>query len=430
MKKNFLENIKKAHCIGIGGSGLSGLAKLLHHKGAIVSGSNQNENEASLNLKNKYKLKINFGHTAENIPENTDLVIYSRAVSEKNPERQAAKKKNIPEFSYPEFLGEISKNMNTLAVAGTNGKTTTTGMLAEIFDDYGLQANVIIGGVMQKFSSNYLDGKSDIFITEACEYRRSFLNIKHNALIITNITLDHLDYYENLQDIQKAFCELLNQHSSEKVLITNTEDPALATVLSHAKALNYKIINFMDEKFYPGKLSIPGKHNELNARAVLAYLALHTENLESAKKYLRSSYQGVKRRMQYIGENNYAAKIFDDYAHNPEGLDFLISGIKKHYPKKKISIFFEPHLYTRTEDFAAEFSEVLAKADSCYLLPVYKAREAYNPEKEFLLKKHIPDAYIVKNYEDAKAIIYGEKFNDNDIVITAGAGELYEIHNK
>ena len=192
--------MKTAYLIGIGGAGLSGLARYLHHNGYLVFGADTSDNEISHNLRTEIGATIFTEHTSDNVPDHCDLVVYSPAVPNNNPERMIATEREIAQYTYPEYLGVISSDKQTIAIAGTNGKTTTTTMTATALDELGLDPTVIVGGQMPRFGSNFRAGNSDLFVVEACEYKDSFLSLHPNIVVVTNITPDHLDYFGTIEN--------------------------------------------------------------------------------------------------------------------------------------------------------------------------------------------------------------------------------------
>ncbi len=425
---DFLDS-KKIHFIGIGGIGVSALAKLCHNNGIFITGSDLNESEITKSLEKDFDAKIKIGNNPDLITKNTDFVIYSPAISKNDLEYEKAISLNIPIISYPEAIGKISKQKNTIAISGTNGKTTTTTMLTEVLKDQNINPTVVVGGILRKYNSNFLSGDSKYFITEACEYKRSFLNIHHNIAVITNITEDHLDYFKNLSDIQSAFIEFIKNKKENGILICNTKLENLDLIVKYAEKQNIEIIDYSKYIKNEEVGNLFGEHNKQNMAATLAVLEALNLNIKKASEYLKNNFSGTKRRMEYIGKTEKGAIIFDDYAHNPEGIKFLLGGIKKKYPNKKIILLFEPHLYSRTEDFKEEFGQILSLSDILYLFPVYKAREEAQPEKDFILKNFIhkkENFFIIDKPNNFKEIFKSKKYNENYIVITVGAGNIWK----
>lgn len=423
---------KKIHGIGIGGIGMSALAKYARYQGMHISGSDIEASDIIADLRDNYQADIHIPHHPENITDDIDAVIYSPAIPETNPEYLEARDRGLPLFSYPEFLGMIAKEQFTIAVSGTNGKTTTSAMIIESLKHLGKDPSAILGGILAKYQSNFVAGSDDLFVVEACEYKSSFLNIFHNILVITNITEDHLDYFKDLKDIQNTFINMVHNSNEGGVIICNTEDEALFPVIQAAEEKGMQLINYAPY-LKDLTLSIPGEYNRKNAAAALAVIDALKLNLKEAHNYLAHNFVGAERRLESYGMTQAGCLLFDDYAHNPEALELLIQGLRETYPERKLIMAFEPHLYSRTEDFFDAFVEVLGKVDELYLLPIYKAREAYQPEKDFALKEalqekhpHLP-LHTVPSYEAMLPLFEQKHYNQNDLFITVGAGPIFKI---
>jgi UDP-N-acetylmuramate--alanine ligase len=424
-----IRNYKKAHFIGIGGVGMSAMAKYLRHQGLQVSGSDKFGSDITEDLNNNYEITFWEGNNPENISSDIDLVVYSPAVSQTDPELQEAQDLGITTQSYPELLGVISRNKKTIAISGTNGKTTTTSMLIEVMKDLGEDPTGIVGAMLQKYNSNFISGQSDYFITEACEYKESFLSIHHDVLVITNITEDHLDYFDNLQHIKKTFIKFLKNKKNSGILICNTQLENLKDLLVVARDTGMKIIDY-SPYITDIVLSLPGEHNKQNAAATLAVIEALDLSVTSAKEYLKKYFQGAKRRMEHVGITESGIQIIDDYAHNPEGLEYLISGLRDFYPNKKIIMFFEPHLYSRTQKFKNEFARALEEVDTLYLFPTYKAREKEIPHENYLLDQYINTDKVklikVINKSTFSQEFKSEEYSTGHIIISAGAGDVWK----
>src|SRR3989344_9212935 len=304
-----LLKIKKIFFVGIGGIGISAIARMMLLESKEVLGSDIGESEIINELK-KLGAKIMFGQGAELIPKDVDLIIYSIAVPKYDPNFfKELQNLNIKILSYPQMLGLVTKDKYTIAVSGTHGKTTTTAMIAKILIDAQLDPSVIVGSLLKESKSNLIMGKSDYFIVEACEYERSFLNIKPKLLVITNIESDHLDYYKDLDDIKNAFHQLELQ--SGKVIKDYTE---------YLKNIP--------------KLKVPGLHNCMNAAA--AYAVAKTLNIEDTiiQKSL-AEFSGTWRRLEKRGETKNSVIIYDDYAHHPTEIKASFEALRELYPPKQ-----------------------------------------------------------------------------------------------
>ncbi|MCA9353042.1 UDP-N-acetylmuramate--L-alanine ligase [Patescibacteria group bacterium] len=427
---DFFSPIKKIHFIGIGGIAMSAMAKYMRHKGILVTGSDVTQSRITDDLEEKYDIHVYIGVQPENITLEHDMVVYSPAVPNDNLERQEARNIGIPEYSYPELLGEVMKGKTTITVSGTNGKTTTTTMVVELLKHLGLDPTAIVGEYLQKYNSNFVAGQSEYFVTEACEYKESFLNYDYDIAVITNITEDHLDYFKDLNHIQDTFKKFLSNKKGVGVLICNPHLEALSPIVAEAKLLGMTIIDYSQYLDEDLKLPIPGEHNLENAAAALGVLSALGLSIDEGREYLGKYFQGAKRRIEHVGITEHGALLLDDYAHNPEGLERLIQGLREFYPEKKVVMLFEPHLYSRTRDFKEAFGRALEQVDVLYLFPVYRAREERIPEEDYLLENYIDptkvELIVVHDPKTFKELFESKEYDKNYIVITAGAGNIWQ----
>src|SRR3989344_1803329 len=403
--------IKTVHFIGIGGIGISAIARMFLLEGKRVSGSDIAENEVTKELERLGAL-IAYNQGAENVPADCELVIYTIAVPPENPEFAEAKRREIPMLSYPEALGIISKEKYTIAVSGTHGKTTTTAMIARILMDAGLDPTVIVGSFLidaKGERTNFIAGKSKYLVVEACEYRRSFLNLSPKILVVTNIDADHLDYYKDLDDIKNAFAALAEKVPKDGVVIDNFEAFSLPNDF---------------------KLKIPGKHNISNAKAALAVArALRIDETVALKAL--ADFSGTWRRFEYRGKAKNDALVYDDYGHHPHEIEATLQGARELFPTQKITVVFQPHLYSRTKDHLKDFGKCFARADAVILLPIYPAREKDPGDINSQMvaeeiKKNGKDAHLVATFVEAAALAEKLSYSDS-IIITLGAGETNRV---
>ena len=400
---------------------MSAIARYLQLHGKNVTGSDLTATDITDALQ-KEGARVFIGNDPENVTEQTECVIYTPAISGNDPELLRAKKMGLPTLTYAEMLGQISAGMKTIAVSGTHGKTTTTALTDAALRAADVSPTTIIGSLISQNKTNYIAGQSDIVIVEACEYKKSFLNLNPYILIITNIEADHLDFYKDLQDIKDAFMELADKIPDNGKIICDFEDENLSEIISkHQK----KVINYRDFINRLPPLKVFGDHNKKNAAAALAVANILAVDLEKAKEGLEN-FVGTWRRMEFRGKNENGALIYDDYAHHPTELESTLAALKEHYSNKQINIFFQPHLYSRTKLLFDDFVKVLSLADNLYILPIYAAREPIDPSisSEMLVDK-IDGATFVSSFEEAKKII-SKKRADN-IVATVGAGDVYQI---
>ena len=446
--KNMFENIKKSHFIGIGGIGVSALARMMLSQKKKVSGSDILENIVNQRIK-KLGAKVFISHKTSNLAKDIDIVIYSPAIKNDNSELVEAKKLKIPTYSYPEVLGLISKEKYTIAISGTHGKTTTTAMLAEVMISNKKDPTVIIGSFLRKQKDNFIFGKSKYFIVEACEYKESFLNLFPDILVITNIDNDHLDYFKNLKNIQKTFAKMISKVPESGFIVYNSKDKNTKQTFKLFK-IKANLVDYTKEKKL--ELQVPGKHNIENAQAVLAVAKiLKIEAEKSLKKYL-----GVWRRFEYKGKSSNNAIIYDDYAHHPSEVEAIIKATREKFPKQRIFIVFQPHLYSRTKLLLNDFAMSFNHADQVIITDIYAAREKMdksihakdlvrqvNFQRSDLVSSDLAkqghahrgltsDNEFCKYISDFKEVIkyLKENTSKNDIIMTMGAGDVYEIGEK
>ena len=424
MQKSLLAESKNIHFIGIGGIGISAIARMFLLEGKKVSGSDMSDSKAVKELE-KFGAKIHIGHSAENIPEHTDLVIYTIAIDKNNPELKEVIKRNIKILTYPESLKEVSKDKYTIAVSGTHGKTTTTAMIAKIMIDAGLDPTVIVGSFLKGHESNFIAGKSKYFVVEACEYRKSFLNIKPTIALITNIDNDHLDYYKDIKDIQNAFGEFISEVDKNNYVIADINNKIVSPVLKATKA---NVINSKD--FFDGelKLKIPGEHNKEDASFAFAVANILGIDKEKAKKSLEE-FVGTWRRFEYKGETKNGVLIYDDYGHHPTEIKATLAGAREFFGKKKIFVAFQPHLYSRTKILLNDFATAFGAADEVLIAPIFAAREKFDPSitSEILADKiKGTKALSFNNFSEIENYL-SKNLKKDDVLITIGAGDIYKV---
>jgi UDP-N-acetylmuramate--alanine ligase len=426
---------QRIYMTGIGGIGMSALAQMLHAQGRVVAGSDRDESPTTALLEKK-GIHVDIGQRAENVAAETELLIYSDAVPADSSERVRAKEIGIPEMSYFEALGEISRGMRTVAVAGTHGKTTTTGMLAKILSDADVSPTAVVGSIVRDFESNFLAGESDLFVVEACEYRDHLLKLNPEVLVITNIELDHTDYFPTLEALLETFRTAAHKVPRTGVIICDPAGVNVAQVLAGAQA---RIVDYT--QYAVGSLLLPGEFNRENARAALAAAkAVHqTLSLEAGVHSL-SLFKGSWRRFEYKGETPSGALVYDDYAHHPTSVHKTLDAAREKFPTKKIVVAFHPHLYSRTRDFMDAFAQALSKADEVILAPIYAAREEpiEGVTSEVLASKinslgtparafaSLHDIFLY--FSDTRLSDgQGSTLTADSLLLTMGAGDIYKV---
>lgn len=435
-----LHSIKRVYLIGIGGIGMSGLARYFHHLGCIVCGYDKTSTDLTTELKNE-GIQVIFDDNEEWIPmsyrtpDEGTLVIFTPAIPKTSAILNFFQNRGFELFKRSQVLGLISKGMFTVAIAGTHGKTTTSTMVAHILKDSGVDCSAFLGGIASNYNSNVLYGKSNVMVVEADEFDRSFLTLYPDIAVITSMDADHLDIYGDHSHLTDSFKMFASQIKPGGVLIHKQGLP-LETGYTYsikdaadAIALNIRIDNGSfyfdfrnsDTDIRDIQLGIPGFHNVENATAAIEAtlrLGVSPGDIRNAL----ASFRGVHRRFEYIVKTPEHIYI-DDYAHHPEELRAAINSVKKLYPGKKLVTMFQPHLFTRTRDFADGFAEVLDMTDELIMLDIYPAREL---PIEGVNSQMILDKMQLKNKrlagkQEAVEIIRNEK---PALLLTVGAGDI------
>ena len=448
-----LSKYKNIHAIGIGGIGLSAICEILLSRGYNVTGSDMKESEMTNKLA-QMGARVFLGHRAENA-DNADVLIYTAAISQDNPELVRARERGIPCLSRAEMLGYLmSEYDNSIAISGTHGKTTTTSMVSLIMENAGLDPTILVGGNLGEIGGNCQVGRSQYFVTEACEYVDSFLSLKPKIEIILNIDSDHLDYFKDINQIVRSFDKFAHLVPEDGVIIAYDANPfvnqavsGLNNVITFGLGTNcdYSGVNVaFDENGMPGfdvyhdgqflahvDLSVPGEHNVLNALA--AFACSHTLGVD-AKVIADTlhSYEGTERRFDIIGTTSNGVKIIDDYAHHPTEIKATLSATKN-VPHNELWVCFQPHTYTRTLALFDEFADAFEEADHLILAEIYAAREkniykvTSGQLMERIKEKHPEkDVVFIDNFDDIAKCI-SEKASKGDMVITMGAGDIYKV---
>ena len=443
----------KIHFIGIGGISMSGLAAVLLNNGYKVSGSDFKESNIIETLRNK-GAEIYIGHNAENLKD-VNLVVYTAAIPSDNPEILEAKKRNLILMDRAEFLGSIMKGHKyNVAVSGTHGKTTCTSMLSHITLEGNLDPTILVGGELDLINGNYRIGKSDYFITEACEYKASFLKFFPYVGVILNIDADHLDYYKDIDDINNTFTKFAKLVPSDGYLVGYGEDKRVKKILDEASCntISYGFdkqdltaidISYNNKgcatftvcekgtKLFNVTLSNPGKHNILNALASIAVSLIfnipHDKIISGLQKC-----KGAHKRFEYKGETN-GVTVIDDYAHHPTEIKATLNTASK-IPHKKVYCVFQPHTYTRTKTLFNEFSEAFKDCDELVLMDIYAAREK---NTGLVSSDELGDAIRSKGFNCTNVHSHEEacnylktKIQSGDIVLTVGAGDVVIVGDK
>lgn len=422
---DILKNSKHIHFIGIGGIGMSALARLFLHEGKKVTGSDATESAIIDDLR-KLGATVTIGQSGDNIDETVDVVVYTVAIAPNNPELVVTQERGLPVYTYAEALGKVSEGKYTVAVAGTHGKTTTTAMITKVAVDAEKSPTVVVGSLLKEPRTNFIAGDSDLFIVEACEYKRSFLNLHPNILVITNIEEDHLDYYKDLADIQNAFTELVKRIPQDGYLVCN---PAGAHMKPIVEVAVCTVVDYTEYESIPN-LKVPGNHNRDNTKAALAVAKLLLVEKEKAVISLQG-FAGTWRRFEYKGETAKGTIVYDDYAHHPTEIKATLAGAREFFGEKKIIVVFQPHLYSRTRDLFLDFTHAFADANQVILAPIYAAREPLDRSvSSEMLSEAILKAGMASRSEAGFSEIIRvleEGAERGDVVITMGAGDVFKV---
>jgi UDP-N-acetylmuramate--alanine ligase len=440
----------KVHFLGIGGIGVSALARYYLNKGYQVSGC---DTQSSLvtSLLQKEGVKIFKNHSPSHISKKISLLVYSNAISPSNPEILKAKKLKIPCKSYPEALGEITKKYFTIAIAGTHGKGTTCAMLSLILIEAGFDPTVFIGTLLKEFGlSNYRPGKSKYLILEADEYKDAFLNYSPSALIITTIDEDHLDYFKNFKNILKSFKNLILKLPKDGILVLNKDDQGTKKLLKEKLSLPQNtffcsISHKKEISFLKKALQIPGKHNLSNALLALT-LARALKIKDEISLSALSKYQGAWRRFEKkevkIRKNK--VLIVSDYAHHPREIEATLNSANEAFKGKKIWVIFQPHQRQRTFFLFKEFVKVFEKFfkekrvekiifDEIFEVAGREKRSLKISSKDlvFELQKRTGNSKDILFLPQKRIIEFLKNFDLKDkVILVLGAGDIYRIFEK
>ena len=450
------KKIKHIHFIGIGGSGMIGIARVLLKKGYKVSGSDITETHELKKLK-KNGAKVYIGHDQANI-KNVNLVVVSSAIDLKNPEIIEARKSSITIIPRAEMLGSLMKGYESIAIAGSHGKTTTTSMVAEIFTVGLLSPTYVVGGKVLSTDENSDLGEGRYLIAEADESDGSFIHLQPDIAVLTNIDDDHLVHYDNnFENLLNSFIRFSENVPFYGYLIVNIDDKNIKKI---SKRISRKQISFgksaqadyqilepsfdkgihlfkikNNEKIYKFKIQLPGIHNVYNAAAAIAVSMEEGVSLTAIRKGIHQ-FTGVGRRYEKhkLSINSLSKILIDDYGHHPIEVLSTIKAYKEEFPKKRTLMIFQPHRFSRTAQLFNDFIKVLKKVDSLLILDIYAASE--KPIKgidsrtivETLKQQGHKDVTYLKNHDDINDLIVKRK-DDFDILITQGAGSISTVCN-
>ena len=432
---------------------MSGIAEILHNWGVVITGSDTSRSENTDKLQ-KNGIAVFIGSNPE-VVKQANLVVYTAAIKQDDPELLAAKANNIPTVERADFVGYITKIYhNTIGISGTHGKTTTTSMVSLCFIEAGFDPTIQVGAILKQLNGNYRVGNSEYFILEACEYVESFLKFSTRAEIILNIDNDHLDYFKDLEHIKNAFIKYVKILPKDGLLVLNADDANCLDLRNHtiARTVTYSLndskANFVaksisfDANGFPKfdvyhnnsyygefKLSVPGIHNVANSLACIALCNEYGISRADIKSALLK-FTGAHRRFEYVGTHN-NINVFDDYAHHPTEIEAIANAMKnKEYNESWV--IFQPHTYSRTLNLLDDFAKALSLFDNIIITDIYAAREqnTYGITSETLVNRlnslYNKKAIYISDFNNIARYIK-QNCKQNDIVLTVGAGTVEQI---
>ncbi|MCF7836602.1 UDP-N-acetylmuramate--L-alanine ligase [Candidatus Gracilibacteria bacterium] len=414
------------HLVGIGGIGMSGLARLLQNSGKAVTGSDAEASPITEKLKSE-KFSIAIPQKAENIPENCDVVVHTLAVDSSNPEIVAAQKRGLKILSYPQALGSFLVDKKVIAVAGTHGKTTTTGLIVAGCLAAGEDISCLVGTNLPMLDGqNARLGKSEWFVIEACEYRRAFLNFNPQVLVVTNAEAEHLDYYKDWADYESAFVEFTQKLPPDGVLVANSHERNLDKII--ATAPHFFDAGGVFENF---QLKIPGEMNRWNAKLALVVGELLDLDSEKFHEGL-ANFAGGERRFELRGEFH-GAQIFDDYAHHPTEIIATLEAAREKFPDQKITVVYQQHQLDRAAKMLKEIGVSFLDADRVVIPNIYAVRDEASSAAKISGKelaaeiaKSGVEAIFTENFPKTVAWLKANLQKD-EVAIVMGAGDVFQI---
>jgi len=437
-----IKTAKQIHFIGIGGIGISTLAQMFNEQGKVITGSDIEDTDHVQYMINK-GINIKIGHNERNLSTKTDLVIYSYAIEKDNPELVKAKNLGMTCLTYPEALGELTKDYYTIGITGTHGKSTTTSMVALMLEKAGYDPTVVVGTKIKEFDNkNYRIGKSKYLVVEACEFRNAFLNYKLDILAIINIDSDHLDFFKTQDNYIKAFNEVCKKVDKNGLIIKDGDDKFSKKIEEGSKAQIFTISNsilngnnlvYEDEAIHL-KPDVPGKFNIRNsAFAAVIGKFLGIENVKIEKAI--SEFKGSWRRME-LKELHYLknTKFYDDYGHLPAEIDVTLRAIREKHPTEKILAIFQPHQFIRIRNYLKEFGMAFSGADGVLITDILRNRDTKEEmasidtdELVQEIKKHKSEVFQTTDIENTAEWIkkHGQKYT---VMVAMGSGNIKKLY--
>ena len=440
--------MRHVHLVGIGGAGLSAIAQVLLESGEVVSGSDETLSPFAAALA-EHGAVVHVGHAAANI-NGADVVIISSAIPADNVEVVAAQAQGIPVLKRADFLGHLMDGRQGVAVAGTHGKTTTTGLIAFMLDQAGQDPTFIVGGKLENYGTNAHAGHGQPFVIEADEYDRMFLGLKPLVAVVTNVEHDHPDCYPTLADMQEAFQTFANLLPPEGVLIGYGRDTFVQRLVSERRAAGRPAVNYglrRDDDFRADSIQVngaggsdflavkggatlglvrtrlPGEHNVLNALAALAVADYLGVDFNAARNAL-AEYRGAGRRFEVKGEAG-GVTVVDDYAHHPTEIRATLAAARRRFGDRPLWVMFQPHTFSRTRTLLADFAASFGDADHVVVVDIFRSREAPDPSvsaNDIVKRMHHPDVRYIPTLVDA-ATYLADALRPGAVLLTLGAGD-------
>ena len=433
----------KIHIIGIGGTGMSPIAVVLHESGATVTGSDRSESGYTADLRSR-GIQVSVPQKAENITD-PDIVFYSSAIHDDNPELAEARKRRIPTLKRREFLSMMLSGRKTIAVAGSHGKSTTTAMMIWVFQQLSLEPGFVVGSKMKDLKRNAAFGRSEWFIIEADEYDNMFLGLDPYTAVLTKVEYDHPDCFPTEELYLKAFESFLGKTQPDGLILLNGDDPKQGlipysdqlTVRRYGLNENcdfcakdpkvgrngcYTFDFCWEERSVPAALQIPGLHNVYNAAAVLGVCAYYGLDVQKAAEAL-SGFHGIERRFEIVADRN-GITLIDDYAHHPTEIRATLKAAREYFPERRIWAVWQPHTFSRTQSLLKEFSESFGDADEVIITDIFAARETYSGFgiDDVMRSVRHPSVRHLGTNADVAAYL-AENLKTGDVVVTLSAGD-------
>lgn len=445
---------QRVHIVGIGGIGVSGLAKILAHRGVALSGSDAEASATTDDLRTR-GIEVSIGHDASNLVAGIDAVVYSGAVPESNPELALALERGLPCFTYSQALGEVTKKYRTLAVSGTHGKSTTTAMLGTILQNAGLDPLILVGTKVPAFDGGNVHlGSGEFFVVEACEHAAQMMDLSPERIIVTNLEPDHLDFYQTFERLQGTFREYVSRVAPE-MCIVNGDQTAVRDLFhnsaiphtfgfgtgtiqcvsrNNSNGLQIAELRDADGNEFELKLRIPGAFNVMNAMAAFEMARSIGVDPQVALDALYS-YPGSWRRFERVGQIN-GVDVISDYAHHPTAIRETLQATREFFPEKRVVLVYQPHQHHRTKALFDDFVDVLSTPDALILNEVYHVKGRENAEDAGATSAGL--IADVKQRRGDKPHWYAQSLDEvselirthtmpNDVVVVMGAGDIYKV---